>query len=101
MPSHLNDSPFVISIPQQNEKFNTNSKKIKALPEANKNRTFSYAELVDKKDLQGFVIDKSRQVKIITDQSTGDVEIDSEFIVNTVKAKCSSIKTNAKNLHTL
>lgn len=35
-------------------------------------------------------------MKIITDQGTGNVKIDSEFIVNTVKSKCNNIKTNAK-----
>ncbi len=80
---------------QEDSNFLANERKGKqfALPN---NKSYSYTELVTKGDLQGIVIDNSKQIKIITDQSTGDVRIDSDFIVKTVKSKCKSVETNAK-----
>ncbi len=53
-------------------------------------RDFSYDELIAKDDLEGFVIDKTKQVKLAPDGS-----IDENWIVSEVKKKCKVLKTNS------
>lgn len=69
---------------------------VKQYKESNKDamysdRDFSYSELVAKDDLQGVVIDKSRQVKL---KPNGTIDID--WLMSKIKSDCSSVNTQAK-----
>ncbi|MBQ9760148.1 MAG: hypothetical protein IJW16_02235 [Clostridia bacterium] len=54
-------------------------------------RTYSYDELVAKDDLQGVVIGKDQQVKIKTD-AIGNIKIDNEDVLETVRSKCEKLE---------
>lgn len=58
--------------------------------DGNSGRNFSYDDLIAKNDLEGFIIDKTKQVKL-----TSNGSIDENWIVSEVKKKCNVQKINS------
>lgn len=86
-PITYDDKGKVIPLSQR---FNAENDDIRYSEKVTEIKKYSYDELIGRDDLEGFVIDKTKQVKL-----SKDGKIDAPWVVNEVKKKCKVLKTNS------